>query len=260
MIIATWNVNSLRVRQEQVMNWLQTTPVDLLCMQETKVVDDLFPSEPFEQMDYQVRFSGQKSYNGVAIASRKRGQDVLKVLPGMEDDPQKRFMAMTVGGVRIVSIYVPNGSVPGSEKFHYKMRWLQALEQWLQEELMRFPDLVLVGDFNIAPEDRDVHDPERWQGSTLTVPEVRERFDGLLALPMEDALRRVHGEEGGHFSWWDYRAGAYRRGMGIRIDHVLVSTTMAERLEMCTIDREPRGWDRPSDHAPVVAHFATSSK
>lgn len=253
MKIATWNVNSLRVREEQVLAWLEAHPADLLCLQETKVTDDKFPAMAFTEAGYRVAYAGQKTYNGVAILSREKMEDRLTVLPGIED-PQKRFQAVTVNGIRVINAYVPNGAEVGSEKYRYKLDWLAAFETFLAGELARHDDLVTVGDFNIAPEDRDVHDPAAWEGKVLVSPAERAAFQRLLDLPLTDCFRRL--EPGGdHFTWWDYRAGGFRRNRGVRIDHILASDALAARLVSCDVDKEPRRHERPSDHAPVMATF-----
>ncbi len=251
--IATWNVNSLRVRLPQVLEWLGTAAPDLLALQEIKLTDDQFPAAELEAAGYRAVWSGQKTYNGVAILSRESGVDTVTELPGFED-PQRRVLAATYGGVRLVNLYVPNGSEVDSDKYRYKLAWLEALEAWLREELVSHPQLVVVGDFNIAPEDRDVHDPAAWAGSVLVSEPERAAFRRLLALGL-DCFRRFEQPEA-TFTWWDYRAAGFRRNNGLRIDHILASPALAEGCSGCTVDKVPRGWERPSDHAPVVAEFA----
>jgi len=251
--IATWNVNSIRVRLPQVLEWLQGQAPDVLGLQEIKLVSEDFPVEAFAEIGYRAVVNGQKTYNGVALLSKQPAEDVLLALPGLED-PQRRFVAATVDGIRVVNLYVPNGQEVGSDKFAYKLGWLKALRGWLEEEIQRFPNLVVMGDFNIAPEDRDVHDPAAWEGSVHVSPEERSALKELQALGLADAFRLFDQPEAA-FSWWDYRGGAFRRNNGLRIDLVLLSKQMAELCIGCHTDVEPRAWDRPSDHAPVLAHF-----
>ena len=255
MKIATWNVNSLKVRLPQVLQWLESARPDLLALQETKLTDDKVPREDIEAAGYQVIHSGQKTYNGVAILSRLPGQpdDILTDLPGLEDH-QRRVLAADYGGLRLINLYVPNGSEVGSDKYAYKLEWLTRLAEFLAGELRRYPRLAVVGDFNIAPEDRDVHDPDLWAGAVLASEPERAAFRRLLALGLVDTFRLFQQPEAS-YSWWDYRAGAFRRNRGLRIDHILASQPLAEHCTACYIDREPRGWERPSDHAPVVAEF-----
>jgi exodeoxyribonuclease-3 len=248
--LATWNVNSLAVRLPQVLEWLETHPVDVLVLQETKLTDDKFPQAEFEAEGYAVRFHGQKTYNGVALLSRRPALEVVKKIPGLADE-QARVIAGTLDGVRTIGAYVPNGQAPDSDKFGYKMRWLQALRDWLREELAAHPLLVLMGDFNIAPEDRDVYDPVAWAGQILCTPEERAHFQGLLGLGLADAFR-LFDQPPKSWSWWDYRNLAFRRNQGLRIDHILVSAALQPRVVACEIDKAPRRNERPSDHAPVV--------
>ncbi len=256
MEIATWNVNSLRVRLPQVIDWLAENPVDCLALQEIKLQDPDFPHAALAEAGYQAVCSGQKTYNGVALLCRDAPRDVAIGLPG-HDDPQRRLIAATVGDVRIVDVYVPNGERPDSEKYDYKLDWLSRLETYLRAELERHPRLVVCGDFNIAPDDRDCHDPEVWAGRILCTEREREAFRRLLAAGLVDAFREVC-DEPGHYSWWDYRAAAFRRDLGLRIDHILCSWPLAAGGLECRIDRTPRGWERPSDHAPVVVRLPTS--
>lgn len=253
MKVASWNVNSLRVRLPQMLEWLAANPVDVLGIQETKLTDDLFPLAQLQDVGYHVRASGQKTYNGVALLSRHPLEDVLLELPGF-DDPQRRFIAATSGGVRHVNVYVPNGQAVGSDKYHYKLRWLEALHDFLQAELARHPRLVLMGDFNIAPEDRDVHDPVAWKDQVLcSVPE-RQALQRLLGLGLADTFRLFEQPEAS-FSWWDYRQAGFRRNLGLRIDLVLVSPALRGHCRVSRVDVTPRRAERPSDHAPVVAEF-----
>ena len=251
--IATWNVNSLRVRLPQVLRWLEREQPDLLAMQETKLSDAEFPLDGIQEAGYHALFSGEKTYNGVAILSRVEGTEVITALPGLAD-PQRRVLGATYSGVRVLNLYVPNGASLDSDKYGYKLSWLDALARMLPDELRVYPRLVMLGDFNIAPEEREVHDPNAWVGSVLVSEPEREAFRRLLALGICDTFRLRH-EEGGAFSWWDYRAGAFRRNLGLRIDHVLASAMLCQSCRDCRIDREPRTWERPSDHAPVVAEF-----
>lgn len=254
MKIATWNVNSLKVRLPHLLDWLETAQPDVVCLQETKTEDAGFPFAEIASAGYQAIHNGQKTYNGVAILSRAEAGDIVRELPGFMDT-QKRLLAATVGGVRLICAYMPNGQAVGSDKYAYKLQWLDALVRWLGEELQRYPQLALLGDFNIAPEDRDVHDPVAWQGQVLCSEPEREAFRRLLALGLVDAFR-LFGQPEKSFTWWDYRMMAFRRNHGLRIDHILVSPQLAARCRACTIDTAPRKLKRPSDHAPVIAEFA----
>lgn len=253
MKIVSWNVNSLRVRLPQVLDWLATHQPDLLALQEIKMVDAEFPTEDIQAAGYQMLVSGQKSYNGVAILSKIPGVDVAKDLPSL-DDPQRRVLAATYGNTRLINLYVPNGESLESEKYPYKLGWLAKLHTFLQNEAAQHPRLVVVGDFNIAPEDRDVHDPVAWKDQVLCSEPERNAFQGLLGLGLRDSFRLFEQPER-IFSWWDYRAMAFRRNMGMRIDHVLVSPAMAASCTASYIDKAPRKLERPSDHAPAVAEF-----
>ena len=252
MKISTWNVNSLKVRLPHVLDWLAANQPDVLCLQETKTEDARFPLQELQQAGYQTVFSGQKTYNGVAILSRDALQDVTTGIPGFSDE-QKRVIAATVDDVRIVCVYIPNGQSVDSDKYQYKLSWLAALQEWLKEELQRYPRLALLGDYNIAPEDRDVYDPQAWEGSVLVSEPERAAFRDLLQLGLRDSFRLFEQPEK-IYSWWDYRMMAFRRNMGLRIDHILVSQAL--QCNACAIDREPRKLERPSDHAPVVAQVA----
>ncbi len=254
MKIATWNVNSIRVRLPQVLEWLKQERPDALCLQETKITDADFPAAAFHEAGYQTVYSGQKTYNGVATLSRTPAQQIVTVLPDA-DSAQKRFMAATIGGVRVINVYVPNGEEVGSEKFSYKLSWLQALDKYLAKELPAHPRLALLGDYNIAPEERDVHDPTLWAGHVLFSDQERAAFQKLIQLGLEDVFRKFDQAEKS-FSWWDYRAAAFRRNNGLRIDHILCSTALAAGCSSCRIDREPRKHERPSDHVPVIAEFS----
>ncbi|RTL47940.1 MAG: exodeoxyribonuclease III [Rhodocyclaceae bacterium] len=254
MKIAAWNVNSLKVRLPHVLDWLAAQQPDALCLQETKTEDKGFPFAELAAAGYTAIHNGQKTYNGVAILSRQGMEDVQRDIPDF-DDPQKRIIAATVNGVRLVCAYIPNGSEVGSEKYEYKLRWLTALTAWLKEEMVRYPKLALLGDYNIAPDDRDVHDPVAWKDKILcSVPE-REAFQGLVGLGLTDAFRLFEQPEQS-FSWWDYRAAGFRRNLGLRIDHILLSPPLAQQCTACTVDKAPRKLERPSDHAPVIAELA----
>ena len=254
MKLATWNVNSLAVRLPQVLDWLQQHPVDVLVLQETKLSDDKFPAAELESAGYRVAFHGQKTYNGVALLSRDDvATQVQKNIPGL-DDEQARVIAGSVGGLRVIGAYFPNGQAPDSDKFQYKMRWLQALHDWLREQLAAHPRLVLMGDFNIAPEDRDVYDPVAWAGQIHCTPEERAHFQALLGLGLVDAFR-LFEQPPKSWSWWDYRNLAFRKNQGLRIDHILVSRALQPAVQACTIDKLPRKNERPSDHAPVVVEL-----
>jgi exodeoxyribonuclease III len=251
--LATWNVNSLKVRLPHLLDWLASERPDAVCLQETKTEDANFPAQALRDAGYEAVFCGQKSYNGVAILARAPIRDVQHGIPGFADDP-RRVIAGTLGDLRIVCIYAPNGQAVGSEKYAYKLRWYEALARWLAEELTRHARLAVAGDFNVAPEDRDVHNPKRWEGEVhVSVPE-RAAFQALIALGFADAFRLFEQPEK-EFSWWDYRLMAFQRGWGLRIDEILLSPGLARRCTSCTIDKRPRALERPSDHAPVVAQL-----
>lgn len=253
MKVATWNVNSLRVRLPQVLEWLGTARPDILALQETKLADDQFPLEQIEAAGYRAAYAGQKTYNGVATFSLVEPRDILTDVPGLED-PQRRILAATYDDVRVINLYVPNGEHVESEKYGYKLYWLERLTEHIEEAIARHRHVVVLGDFNIAPEARDVHDPEQWEGRVLFSEAERAAFRRLLDLGLCDTFRlHEHGE--GHYSWWDYRMGAFRRNRGLRIDHILASGALCEHVTDCHIDKAPRGWERPSDHTPVVAQF-----
>ncbi|MDQ5941956.1 MAG: exodeoxyribonuclease [Pseudomonadota bacterium] len=249
--LATWNVNSLKVRLPHVLDWLAANQPEALCLQELKLEDRNFPLAEIEAAGYHAVFSGQKTYNGVAILSREMPSDVLCGIPGFADE-QKRVIAATIGGVRVICAYFPNGQAVGSEKFAYKLAWLEALTHWLREELARHPKLALLGDYNIAPEARDAH-PEWKEEIHVSVPE-REAFHALTSLGLKDAFRLFDQPEKS-FSWWDYRMMAFRRNFGLRIDHILLSDALAPTCNSCAVDKTPRKLERPSDHAPVVAEL-----
>jgi len=251
--LATWNVNSLKVRLPQVLEWTAKHRPDALCLQETKLLDENFPAADIQAAGYQPLFSGQKTYNGVAILARAAAADAVTAIPGFADE-QKRVLAATVDGVRVICAYVPNGESVESDKYQYKLRWLAAFREWIAAELQRHPRLAVLGDYNIAPEARDVHDPAAWEGKVLFSKSERDAFGGLIGLGLKDSFRLFEQPEKS-FSWWDYRMNAFRRKMGLRIDHILLSEELAKACTACTIDIEPRRNERPSDHAPVVAEL-----
>lgn len=261
MRITTWNVNSLAVRLPQVLDWLASQPVDVLALQELKLSDDKFPLAEVQAAGYHAVVFGQKTYNGVALLSRSPARDVVRNLPGLADE-QARVIAATVdsplGEVRVVNGYFVNGQAPGTDKFAYKMAWLDALQAFVRGEMAQHPRLVLLGDFNIAPEDRDSHDPEGLRETIHHTTEERQHFQALLALGLHDAFRLFEQPEKS-FSWWDYREFGFRRNRGLRIDHVLVSAALLPHVSACAIDRAPRKNERPSDHAPVTVILGTAT-
>lgn len=254
MKIATWNVNSLNVRLPHVLDWLDTARPDVLVLQEIKQVTEKFPVDELREAGYHGVANGQKTYNGVAVISRSVANDNVTDFPGF-DDSQRRILASTIDGVRVVNLYVPNGSSVGSEKYDYKLNWLAALKGFLDDELRAHEKLVVLGDFNIAPDDRDVHDPEKWGEDILCSPKERAAYQALIDLGLTDVFRKFDQPEN-TFSWWDYRAAGFRRNAGLRIDLILASETLSNVCEKSYVDREPRSWERPSDHTPVVAEFA----
>jgi len=247
--LATWNVNSLAVRLPQLLNWLAAHQPDAMVLQETKLTDDKFPRAEIEAAGYAAQWFGQRTYNGVALLSKSPAADVVRNIPGFVDD-SARVIAGTVGNLRIVGAYFPNGQAPGSEKFEYKMQWLRALRDWLRDELAVHPRLVLMGDFNIAPEDRDVHDPVLWAGQIHCTDEERSHFRTLCGLGLVDAFR-LFEQPPKSWSWWDYRNLAFRKNQGLRIDLILVGEALRATVRECAIDKAPRKNERPSDHAPV---------
>jgi exodeoxyribonuclease-3 len=251
MKLATWNVNSLKVRLPHLLEWLATNPVDVMCLQETKQQDADFPQDALQAAGYHSAFSGQKTYNGVAILSREPLSEVQYGIPDFAD-VQKRVIAATINGVRVVCVYIPNGQEVGCDKYEYKLKWLAALQAWLADELKKYPKLALLGDYNIAPDDRDVYDPVAWKDVVLVSEPERAAFQGLLQLGLRDAFRLFEQPEKS-YSWWDYRMMAFRRNRGLRIDHILISD--AVNCAACLIDKEPRKLERPSDHTPVVAEI-----
>ena len=254
MKISTWNVNSLRVRLPQLLDWLKTNPVDVIGIQETKLTDADFPGEAVSAAGYQWAHNGQKTYNGVALLSRQPLQDLSRDIPGFADE-QKRVIAATVAGVRVINVYVPNGQAVGSEKYQYKLRWLAALHDYLRAELATHPLLAVTGDFNIAPADEDVHDPAAWKDQILCSAEERGAFQALLRAGLKDSFRLAQ-QPAASFTWWDYRQAGFRRNLGLRIDHVLASDALAGCFEQSVIDVEPRRNDRPSDHTPLTSQFS----
>jgi exodeoxyribonuclease III len=254
MRIATWNVNSLKVRLPQLLDWLARARPDLACLQETKTEDANFPLAELEGAGYRAVYCGQKAYNGVAILARSQPREVQHGIPRFPDDP-KRVIAATVEGLRIVCLYAPNGQAVGSDKYAYKLRWYEALAAWLKEELAAQPSLAVLGDLNVAPEDRDVHDPKRWAGQIhVSGPERAAMRRVVEEVGLADAFRLFPQPEK-QFSWWDYRLAAFQRNWGLRIDHILLSRELAKRCIACTIDKSPRRLERPSDHAPVIAEL-----
>lgn len=251
--IATWNVNSIRVRLEQLLNWLQKFEPDVIALQETKVVDEQFPLEVIEAAGYHAVFSGQKSYNGVALLSRLPAQEVITDIPNLAD-AQRRIIAATFGKVRILNLYVPNGASLESDKYQYKLDWLAKVHDYINESLKSYPQLIVLGDFNIAPEDADVYDPKAWQGKVLVSPAERAALQALQNLGLKDSFR-LFEQETNSFSWWDYRMGAFNRNRGVRIDLILASNVLSQQCKSCIIDTIPRSLERPSDHAPVIAYF-----
>ncbi|UZQ53563.1 exodeoxyribonuclease III [Trichothermofontia sichuanensis B231] len=266
MKITTWNVNSVRTRLAHVLDWLQANPVEVLCLQETKVTDDQFPRAALEAAGYQVYVSGQKSYNGVALISRSPLAEVaagfgpvLGEATAASFDAQKRVITgVTAEGVRVVNLYVPNGSAIGSDKYDYKLRWLATLRSYLQALLAASPLICVCGDFNIAPTDRDIYDPVGRETHIMASDAERQALAAVLDLGFADAFRKFTAE-GGHFSWWDYRAASFRRNQGWRIDHHYLTPALYEQAIACTIDRTPRQWEKPSDHAPVTVEFGSLS-
>jgi len=252
--VASWNVNSLNVRLPHVLAWVDVARPDILALQETKLTDDRFPVEALLEAGYHSVYSGQKTYNGVAILSREPATDIVTDINGL-DDPQRRILGVTIGAVRIIDLYVVNGSEVGSEKYAYKMHWLEQVNRWIADEMHRSDKVIVLGDFNIAPDDRDVHDPESWQGKILCSSPERAALQQMLGLGLSDTFRLFEQEEK-IWSWWDYRMAAFRRNMGLRIDLVLASEALAKVCSAAYIDKEPRRQERPSDHAPAIAEFS----
>jgi len=254
MKLATWNVNSLNVRLPHVLDWLCDNQPDVFCIQETKQEDIKFPYSEFKEVGYEAIHIGQKTYNGVAILSRHPITNIQHNIPNFNDD-QQRVIAANINDIRVICAYIPNGQAVESDKYHYKMRWLKALNAWLKAELALHPKLVLLGDYNIAPEDQDCHDPKAWEGQILVSPPEREAFLQLLKLGLHDSFRLFDQPEKS-FSWWDYRMMGFRRNLGMRIDHILVSDALKPACTSAYIDKAPRKLERPSDHTPVVLELA----
>lgn len=248
--IATWNVNGIRARLDRVLDWLSRTQVDVLCLQETKTPDDKFPTEDFESIDYSVAAHGQKSYNGVAVIARHDLEEVTVRIDD-EDDDQARLIAATVSGVRVFSAYFPNGQSVGSDKYAYKLRWMARLRDRLEQELAAGREVALLGDFNVAPEPRDTHDPDLWEGGILCSDQEREALARLRELGLHDALRAVRPDDV-VYTWWDYRLLGFPKNRGLRIDHAYLTSSLVERLVSVEVDREARKGQQPSDHAPLV--------
>lgn len=254
MKLASWNVNSLKVRWPQVEEWLALEKPDALCLQETKLEDTKFPTDEIVAAGYQPVYSGQKTYNGVAILCRTSPEEVQAGIPGYED-PQKRVLAVTVNGVRTICVYVPNGESVDSDKYQYKLKWLEHLTSWIKDEMKTHSRLAVLGDFNIAPEERDVHDPKVWEGKVLFSLPERAAFTNLIQLELTDSLR-IFDQGDRCFTWWDYRMNAFKRNLGLRIDHILLSAELAKKCKGFTIHRDMRSRERPSDHAPVSVELA----
>ncbi len=255
MKIATWNVNSLNVRLPHVLDWLKSSKADVLCLQETKQEDSKFGYEALKSAGYNAIHNGQKTYNGVAIITPHILEDIHLDIPNF-DDPQKRIIAATINDIRYISAYIPNGQAVDSEKYEYKMRWLSAFNNWLSSQIALYPKLALLGDYNIAPEDQDCHDPAAWEGDILVSPRERDAFQEMLSLGLTDSFR-MYDQPEKSFSWWDYRMGGFRRNRGMRIDHILITEALKPLCKSSYIDKEPRMLERPSDHTPVVLEFSS---
>ena len=251
--IATWNVNSLRVRLPHVLQWLEAEKPDVLALQETKLIDINFPIEEIQNAGYHAVYAGQKTYNGVAVLSKVIATDTASSFPNF-DDPQRRILCSTINDIKVLNLYAPNGSEVGSDKFKYKLEWFSHLHSFVKNLLDKNEKVILLGDFNIAPDDRDVHDPREWEGKVLVSEAERDGFRQLLELGLTDCFR-IFDQDEDCFSWWDYRAAAFRRNRGLRIDHILTSEVLANKCIRCWIDKSPRSLERPSDHAPVIAEF-----
>ena len=254
MLIATWNVNSILARMPLVLRWLDDVKPDVVCMQETKCTDDKFPTLVFQERGYQCQLFGQQSYNGVAILSRCACETTHRGYPGDDETAQSRLITSTVEGIQIVNVYIPNGQAVGSEKYEMKLGWMRRLREFFDQNYDASKPVLLCGDFNVAPEERDVHDVRLWQGRIMFSEQERATLQSIKDWGFTDAFR-LHTEEGGKFTWWDYRAGMFRRNMGLRIDHVWITEPLVSRSVRTWIDMEPRTWEKPSDHAPVLAEF-----
>lgn len=255
MLIATWNVNSILARMPNVMRWLDAVKPDVLCMQETKCTDDKFPTLIFQERGYHCQLFGQQSYNGVAILTRESCDTSHRGYPEDDETAQSRLITTTVNGIHIVNVYIPNGQSVGSEKYAFKLQWMQRLRDFFVTHYDRTTPVLLCGDFNVAPEERDVHDVRLWQGRVMFSAQERDALQQIKDWGFTDAFR-LHEEATGKFTWWDYRAGAFRRNLGLRIDHVWISEPLVARSVRTWIDLEPRTWEKPSDHAPVLAEFS----
>lgn len=253
MKIATWNVNSIKVRLPQVLQWLADHQPDILALQETKTIDENFPKADIEAAGYHVIFSGQKAYNGVAIITRKKAENITADIPDLID-PQRRILAANIGDWRIINLYVPNGENIFSEKYQYKLQWLNKIQNYIQQQMSEHKNLIVLGDFNIAPEERDVYDPARWQGQVLFSDPEKTAFQNLLSIGLKDSFR-LFEQVPASFSWWDYRMASFQRNLGLRIDHILISENLTKKCVSCLIDKEPRKLTQPSDHAPVEVQF-----
>jgi len=251
--IATWNVNSARARLPHILQWLEANNPDILVLQETKSVNEQFPSTDINKLGYHIICSGQKAYNGVAVISQVEAEDVVMDLPDFID-PQRRIIAATIAGIRVLNLYVPNGQSVDSEKYQYKLKWLTQIHHYIEQQLAEHQQLVVLGDFNIAPTDQDVHDPKKWEGSVLVSSAERKALQTLLDLGLQDSFR-LFEQGSGHYSWWDYRAGSFRRDHGLRIDLILLSAALEKRCKACIIDKAPRTWERPSDHTVVYVEL-----
>ncbi len=256
MKIATWNVNSLNVRLPHVLQWLADQQPDIVALQETKVIDEKFPHSSLAEAGYQAIYSGQKTYNGVALLAKTVAHDIVTDIPQL-NDPQRRIIAATYDNLRVINLYVPNGASVDSEKYHYKLDWLVKVTDYINEQIQQYPKLVILGDFNIAPDERDVHDPIAWQGCVLVSPRERQALQTLLGLGLNDAYRLLYPEQI-DYSWWDYRQAAFRRNRGLRIDLILLSKALMNVCQAVAIDKTPRSWEQPSDHTPVMVEFSQS--
>jgi len=253
MKIVSWNVNSLKVRLNHVLEWSKENSPDVLAIQETKLTDEKFPKSEIESAGFHVVYSGQPTYNGVAIISSTPAKDIITDIDGL-DDPQRRILAATVDDIRIINLYVVNGSEPESEKYQYKMDWLEKVTNFIENQTQEYENVIVLGDFNIAPDERDVWDAEYWQGKILCTDKERKKLNNILDLGFDDSFRLLH-DDAGHYSWWDYRMAGFQRNLGLRIDLILTNEPMSEMLTAAYIDKVPRGWERPSDHTPVIAEF-----
>ncbi len=263
MRVATWNINSIKQRVDNLVAWLAERAPDMVCLQETKCADEAFPREPLEALGYNVAVHGQKAYNGVAILSKFKFDEVTPRLPGDPEDDHARFLEVTVstakGALRVASLYLPNGNPPNSEKYSYKLRWMDRLSHYISERLKLEEQLILAGDYNVIPSPSDARNPSDWEGDALFLPQTREKFRSLMYLGLTDAVRAASDDEG-LYTFWDYQAGAWQKNNGIRIDHLLLSPQAADRLAGVGIDRHVRSWERPSDHVPVWADLAIATR